>query len=55
MPAYSWTRISLWVRPPRRSVDIGNIWVSQAGDYYEITDSLPVYEESSHGELVGNK
>ena len=34
---------------------VGNIWTSQAGDYYEISDSLPAYEGSSHGELVGSK
>ncbi len=34
---------------------VGNIWISQAGDYYDITDNLPTYEESSHGELVGKK
>lgn len=30
---------------------IGHVWVSQAGDYYEITDDLPVFEESHGGQL----
>ena len=34
---------------------VGNIWISQAGDYYDITDHLPTYKESSHGVLVGKK
>lgn len=30
---------------------VGHVWVSQAGDYYEITDDLKKYEESSGGRL----
>ncbi|MBW1866112.1 MAG: GFA family protein, partial [Deltaproteobacteria bacterium] len=32
---------------------VGHVWTSQVGDYYEITDNLPAFEESSHGQLVG--
>ena len=31
---------------------IGHVWVSQAGDYYEITDELPRFDESHGGQLV---
>ena len=31
---------------------IGHIWVSQAGDYYEITDALPQFEKSHGGKLI---
>ena len=31
---------------------IGHVWVSQAGDYYEIADNLPRFEESHGGQLV---
>lgn len=31
---------------------IGHVWVSQAGDYYEITDDLPRFEESHGGQLT---
>ena len=30
---------------------IGHVWVSQAGDYYEITDDLPKFDESHEGQL----
>jgi hypothetical protein len=29
----------------------GHVWVSQAGDYYEITDDLPRFEKSHEGKL----
>jgi hypothetical protein len=25
---------------------VGHVWLSQAGDYYEITDDLPKFDES---------
>ncbi len=31
---------------------IGHVWVSQAGDYYEITDDLPRFEKSHEGHLT---
>jgi hypothetical protein len=31
---------------------IGHVWVSQAGDYYEITDALPQFEKSHGGKLT---
>jgi hypothetical protein len=34
---------------------VGHVWTSQGGDYYEITDNLPAFEESSQGQLVGMK
>jgi hypothetical protein len=34
---------------------IGHVWTSQAGDYYEISDGLKTFTESSHGQLVGPK
>jgi hypothetical protein len=30
----------------------GHIWLSEAGDYYEISDDLPQAEESSHGRFL---
>ncbi|MEE9213589.1 MAG: GFA family protein [Thermodesulfobacteriota bacterium] len=33
---------------------IGHIWLSQAGDYYEITDDLEKYEQDSNGKFVAN-
>ena len=30
---------------------VGHVWVSQAGDYYEITDGLPKFAESHEGQL----
>lgn len=30
---------------------IGHVWVSQAGDYYEIADDLPRFEKSHEGKL----
>ena len=33
----------------------GHIWLSQAGDYYELTDELEKYELDSSGKLVGNE
>ena len=30
---------------------IGHVWVSQAGDYYEISGDLPIFEES-HGDQL---
>jgi hypothetical protein len=30
---------------------IGHVWVSQAGNYYEITDDLPRFEKSHEGQL----
>jgi hypothetical protein len=34
---------------------IGHIWLSQAGDYYELTDDLDKYEQDSSGEFVANE
>ena len=34
---------------------VGHVWTSQGGDYYEITDNLPAFEESSQGQLFGMK
>ena len=31
---------------------IGHVWVSQAGDYYEITDGLPRFEKSRGPQLT---
>jgi hypothetical protein len=31
---------------------VGHVWLSQAGDYYEIDDDLPKAEGSSHGEFL---
>jgi hypothetical protein len=31
---------------------IGHVWVSQAGDYYEIADDLPRFEKSHGGQLA---
>jgi hypothetical protein len=33
---------------------IGHIWLSQAGDYYELSDDLVKYDEDSSGRLVAN-
>lgn len=33
---------------------IGHIWLSQAGDYYTITDDLEKYEKDSSGKFVAN-
>jgi len=33
---------------------IGHIWLSQAGDYYELTDDLDKYEQDSSGKLVAD-
>ena len=33
---------------------IGHIYVSEAGDYYEISDDLPQFEHSNAGELESN-
>ncbi len=33
---------------------IGHIWLSQAGDYYELTDDLEKFERDSIGKLVAN-
>jgi len=33
---------------------IGHIWLSQAGDYYELSDDLDKYEEDSRGRLVAD-
>jgi len=32
---------------------LGHVWISQAGDYYEITDGLPRFDESHRGRLTG--
>lgn len=34
---------------------IGHIWLSQAGDYYEVTDGLEKYEMDSSGLFVANE
>jgi hypothetical protein len=34
---------------------VGHIWLSQAGDYYELTDDIDKYEEDSSGRLVANE
>ncbi len=31
---------------------IGHVWISQAGDYYEVTDDLPIFERSHGGQLA---
>ena len=31
---------------------VGHVWLSQAGDYYEIDDDLPKAEGSSHGRFL---
>ena len=31
---------------------IGHVWVSQAGNYYDITDDLPRFEKSHGGQLA---
>ncbi len=33
---------------------IGHIWLSQAGDYYKITDDLEKYEKDSSGKFIAN-
>jgi len=33
---------------------IGHVYVSEAGEYYEISDDLPQFEYSNAGELEGN-
>jgi hypothetical protein len=33
---------------------IGHIWLSQGGDYYELTDGLEQYDQDSSGTLVAN-
>ena len=33
---------------------IGHIFVSEKSDFYDITDDLPQFDESSDGELVGD-
>ena len=38
--------------PPTDLKTIGHVWVSQAGDYYKITDDLPRFDESHGGQLV---
>lgn len=38
--------------PPTGLKTIAHIWLSQAGDYYEILDELPKFEES-HGGQIG--
>jgi len=32
---------------------IGHVYISEAGDYYEISDALPQFEKSNEGELEG--
>jgi hypothetical protein len=34
---------------------VGHVWLSQAGDYYEIDDDLPKAEGSSHGEFLATE
>ena len=48
------TRDKIWISAgtinlPTGLKTIGHVWLSQAGDYYEITDDLPKFEESSKG------
>jgi len=33
----------------------GHIWLSQAGDYYELSDDLEKYELDSNGKLLANE
>jgi hypothetical protein len=40
---------------PTNIKTLGHVWLSQAGDYYEITDGLPRYPESHLGRLTGEK
>jgi len=34
---------------------IAHIWMSQAGDYYELTDDIEQYEADSSGKIVANE
>ena len=50
------TRDKIWISAgtlnlPTGLKTLGHVWLSQAGDYYEITDNLPKFEESSKGEF----
>jgi len=38
--------------PPTGLRTIGHVWVSQTGDYYEITDAFPQFEKSHGGKLT---
>lgn len=38
--------------PPTGVKGAGHIWLSEAGDYYEIDDDLPKAEGSSHGRFL---
>ena len=41
------------VDPPTGVKGAGHIWLSEAGDYYEITDDLPKAQGSSKGLFLG--
>lgn len=41
--------------PPTGLKTIGHIWLSQAGDYYELTDDVEKYEQDSSNGLVANE
>lgn len=50
------TRDKIWISAgtldmPTGLKTVGHVWLSQAGDYYEIADDLPKYDESSKGEF----
>jgi len=47
-------REDLQVVETRGLKTVGHIWLSQGGDYYEITDDLDKYEQDSGGTLVAN-
>jgi hypothetical protein len=36
---------------PTDLTTLGHVWVSEAGDYYEITDGLPTFDKSHEGQL----
>jgi hypothetical protein len=40
---------------PTNLKTLGHVWLSQAGDYYEITDGLPGYQGSHRGRLSGEE
>ncbi len=40
---------------PTNLKTLGHVWLSQAGDYYEVLDGLPGYPESHQGRLTAGK
>lgn len=41
--------------PPTGVKAVGHVWLSQAGDYYEINDDLPKAEGSSRGAFLSHR